>query len=162
MAQIYNSDLTKELLDGAKIQINRENIPNQLAEKVVPVMEVNPKAFRKINIIKTITGAGTVYTTPTDQDFFLCACDITCSNNVASKASSATLTITPKGDAAVVACAVQYHTTAILDTNNQQIFNNFNNTPILLERGSAITFASTENAVRRATIFGYLVYNTNA
>ncbi len=44
-AIIYNSDVTKELRDGGKISL-RDAIPNQLAEKVVPVMEVNPKFYK--------------------------------------------------------------------------------------------------------------------
>jgi len=48
MVTIHNSDLFKELRDGAKSQQLRDgDLPSQLAEKVVPVMEVNPKLLRR-------------------------------------------------------------------------------------------------------------------
>jgi hypothetical protein len=75
MALIYNSSLTKELVDGAKIATSRDNVPNQIADKVVPVMEVNPKMLRTINKVvyngNTATAGVTVYTTPATQDFYL-------------------------------------------------------------------------------------------
>ena len=75
MATIYNSDLFKEMASAGALQQAVDKIPNQLAEKVVPVMEVNPKLFRRINIIKQDdlqnATSSTTYTTPTDKDFFL-------------------------------------------------------------------------------------------
>lgn len=75
MAHIYNSDLSKELIRGAKIQTSKDSVPSQLAEKVVPVMEVNPRLLRLTTnapqIASSTTGAKTVYTTPTNQDFYL-------------------------------------------------------------------------------------------
>jgi len=59
MVQINNSDLSKELIQGAKIQVNRETPPNQLADKVVPVMEVNPKLLRRAMILSNGTSATT-------------------------------------------------------------------------------------------------------
>jgi hypothetical protein len=41
-AKIYNSNLTKAIVDGAKLQISEGGIPSEIAEKVVPTMEVNP------------------------------------------------------------------------------------------------------------------------
>lgn len=75
MAEIHNTDLLKELKDGAKLQQLKDIIPSQLAEKVVPVMEVNPKLFRNIDIVRqvpgTTTGSIIAYTTLTDRDFYL-------------------------------------------------------------------------------------------
>lgn len=75
MAKIYNSQLTKELTEGGKIQTAFDKVPSELAEKVVPVMEVNPKLLKPVDIVRdvvrTSTGTDTLYTTPTDQDFYL-------------------------------------------------------------------------------------------
>ncbi len=46
MAQIHNSDLSREIVTGIKLQQNVDSIPSQLADKVVPVMEVNPKLLK--------------------------------------------------------------------------------------------------------------------
>ena len=51
MTQINNSDLTKELIEGSRPLTCVDTIPNQLAEKVVPVMEVNPKLLKRTNFI---------------------------------------------------------------------------------------------------------------
>ena len=76
MATIQNSDLTRELVQGAKIAQSYEQVPTQLAEKVVPFMEVNPKLLSIINIVKNNAAVNattsTIYTTPPDRDFYLC------------------------------------------------------------------------------------------
>lgn len=75
MAGINNSDLTRQLIDGAKINTSFDKVPNQLAEKVVPVMEVNPELLRKITVVdgevRTTTGTLTGYTTSPTKKFFL-------------------------------------------------------------------------------------------
>lgn len=79
MAQIHNTDLFKELKDASKLQQLRDKIPNELAEKVIPVIEVNPKLLRRCNIVRsgsTSTTSVTIYTTPSDRDFILSACSI--------------------------------------------------------------------------------------
>jgi len=48
--KIYNSDLTNALREGARIQTSTDATPSEIAEKVVPVMEVNPRLLRLINI----------------------------------------------------------------------------------------------------------------
>ena len=49
MATINNSELTKELIEGAKIQTITDNVPSELGKTVVPTMEVNPRFFKEIN-----------------------------------------------------------------------------------------------------------------
>jgi hypothetical protein len=74
-AKIYNSDLTKELREAAKIMTSVDATPTEIAEKVVPVMEVNPKILRRSNIVLNTrmvnNTAATIYTVPTDRDFYL-------------------------------------------------------------------------------------------
>jgi hypothetical protein len=48
MAKIYNSDLTKGIAKNAGIQQNVDKVPNELAEKVVPTLESNPKIVGQI------------------------------------------------------------------------------------------------------------------
>jgi hypothetical protein len=54
MAQIFNSELKKQLIDGAKLQTSKDVIPSQLADKVVPVMEVNPKLLKYCGINRVL------------------------------------------------------------------------------------------------------------
>lgn len=76
MVQIHNSDLTKELQAGAKTQAyDYGKLPNQLAEKVVPVMEVNPKMLRVANFCesarRTLTGSSTLQALTTGRDLYI-------------------------------------------------------------------------------------------
>jgi len=76
MATINNTALIKELKEGASLQQAVDIIPTQLQNFVQPVMEVNPKLLRKINIVRnfiygTVGGGEVVYSVPLDRDFFL-------------------------------------------------------------------------------------------
>lgn len=169
MATINNSDLFKELKEGIKLQQLRDVIPSQLADKVVPVMEVNPKLLRRTNLIKsqsaTANSNTTIYTTPTDKDFFLtnfvmqgikdAVCDmatgqffyltVVIDGATTSLAPVSGITLTAQSERVVVVLA---HPLKIDKGTN-----------IILARGGA--FAAGVFS-RSATIMGYLVENINA
>lgn len=97
MAQIYNTDLIKELKDGAKAQQLRDTLPSQLAEKVVPVMEVNPKLLRTINVVNTSTSGTsaatvTVISADPNNDFYLTSINIGIIKDATCDAASGALT----------------------------------------------------------------------
>lgn len=75
MTTIYNSKLLEELNEVAKIQTSRDKTPNQIADKVVPVIDVNPKHARIINrvAVGTCTNAtsATAFTTDANRDTYL-------------------------------------------------------------------------------------------
>jgi len=72
--KIQNSSTIKEVRQVGGLSIS-EGFPQELGSTIVPVVNVNPKAYRTINIVKfaqgTATGNTVVYTTPTDRDFYL-------------------------------------------------------------------------------------------
>lgn len=76
-AKINNSDLTKALIDGARLHPARDRIPDEIADKVVPVIDVLPEHNRICNSVSSVStvasGNVTVFTTPADKDFFLVA-----------------------------------------------------------------------------------------
>jgi hypothetical protein len=160
MVTINNSDLTKELVEGGKIAIAKEQVPTQLADKVVPVMEVNPKLFRRINISASITADGTVYTTPSNKEFYLTNISLSASNKTASQDSLCTMTVTPKGYPATVVCYTNFSTSALNDVGDGNMNVNFN-VPMLLEKSTNLVLASTNCSYRRCFIAGYEVFNTN-
>ncbi len=75
MVKIYNTSLFNELTEAGRIQTSVDKIPNEFAEKVIPVCEVNPKVLRTLNVVNgansVATGNLTAFTTPTDKDFYL-------------------------------------------------------------------------------------------
>lgn len=166
MATNYNSELSKEFTEGGKIQISRDRIPTEFAEKVVPVMEVNPKFFRRINILSTsnkpTTGANTAYTTPTDRDFFLTNVQFSLIKDSTCDQATGTVTLTSTQDGVsktIVAIPV-----ITLTAQSESIQVNFPY-PIKLDRGVIVTTTATYTVgvmVRQTNLQGYTVDNINA
>lgn len=169
MVNIYNSQISKEIQEGAKTQ-TADRIPNQLADKVVPVMEVNPKLLRRVTILKDANSTSknsnaTIYTTPVNQDFYLtmlqtsyeknATCDIATGvlYSITGVINGATvilgsicgITLTAQAD---VVC-IPFNPPVKLDRN----------TPITLARGASYT-VDTMN--RNAVIAGYTDETSNA
>lgn len=165
MATIYNSDLTKELVQGAKIQQATDRIPSQLGDVVIPVMEVNPKLLRRVNVIKVAAAinatSSTVYTTPTDKDFYLTAGSLSVVKDATATSVASTLTATTDFDTGVSILRIATLTLTVQnDTQTQSWI-----PPILLKRGTNITVTNstaTGNVTAVACIQGYTVENVNA
>lgn len=158
-AKIYNSNLTKEVIDGAKLQVQDGNIPSEIAEKVIPVMEVNPKLLRRVNIVKQNT-SGNIYTTPTDRDFYLTAFNLS-AYSTAVGANQISISAIPYGETAgVVIGRICLFNTAAIDSQNGVLSQDFT-VPIKLARGSAISLIAAGTTVRSATIFGYTTDQSN-
>jgi len=156
MVTINNSQISKNLVDGAKIQISTDSIPNQLSNVVIPTMEINPKILSNITIVRAASANGTVYTTPTNQDFYLCGIYLTGSNNVASQNSLIQLTITPKDEAAVIIHQINWRTSALIDVGQDSSYLDLSQTPIKLARGTNITLGSSNAATIKCSIMGFV------
>jgi hypothetical protein len=159
MAQINNSDLTRELIVGAKINTSVNLTPSQLAEKVVPTMEVNPKLLRETRVVKSESCVNstseTIYTTSKDKDFYLTGFILT---NI--KDSSAT-SISSFIRAYVMGEFIDFGQIAGITLTEQsgQITFNLPN-PLKLDRNSVISVrnnTNTANVSTWASIFGYEV-----
>lgn len=167
MATIYNSDLSKELREGAKLQVT-DRMPTELAEKVVPVMEVNPKLLRKCNVVKqntnsTINSSVTVYSTPSNQDFYLCGFTISFINDATSQATLGNIQCTPFEMNTVTKLGSMGNITGVAAA--QTISQDFSR-PILLKRSTSITATIEGVAVgtskTQVTIYGYTIENTTS
>lgn len=166
MATIYNSELLKELKDGGKLQQSRDIIPTQLADKIVPVMEVNPKLMRRCNVLRSgssaVSGSISLYTTPTDRDFFLtslhlgiikdAACDIA--------TGAVNLGITVDGTAR------NFISIPVITLTAQNIVRDVAFcTPIKVDRGTSISITGTYTAgvmSRTGGLSGFYSDNPNA
>lgn len=158
MANINNSQLSKELIDGAKIQTSFDKIPTQLADKVVPVMEVNPKLLRCCNFIKEASCINatttTIYTTPTNKDFFLTALHLSVIKDVTSTSTRSYVNAYVNGvvNSLITIAGI---TLTVQDQNCSISFP----IPIKIDRGTAIALnnsSATANVTSRASIMGYL------
>ena len=160
MAQIYNSDLTKEIVKTIKASTARDKIPDQIADKVVPVIDVNPDHNRFVNIIASAAAlnatSGTIYTTPADRDFYLTAA---CLSLI--KDATATSTIS------AISCVINGITTnrvlriegLTLTATSQTVALAFEY-PIKVDRNTAIVVtnaAAVANITASGSITGYIV-----
>lgn len=145
MATIYNSDLTKNLVEGARIAVARDNIPNQLAEKVVPVMEVNPKLLRTLDVCKSATlnnaTSANLITTPADMDFYLTSAAISFIKDATSTATTLNITYTDQFGTGQTALRVVCFT---LTAENGQLAVTFPY-PVKCARNSTIQITSDTN-----------------
>jgi hypothetical protein len=167
MVTIYNSDLFKEVREGIKTQQLRETIPSQLAEKIVPVMEVNPKLLRRAKpfaMASSLSNAtsATIYTAADNKDTFLTGASVSMIKDVTATATDMALKcISPDS-------TVAYHLLRIagitLTPQTMAISNSFV-PPIQIKRGSNVTLTSDTNVgniVIRAALTGYEIENINA
>lgn len=164
MATIYNTALFQELKDGAKLQQLTDVVPSQLADKVVPVMEVNPKLVRVCDVIKrattTTTGATTVYTIPAGIDFYLNSIILSNSTNVVNDGVAATARGTIEG-VVVNLAEIGYQT---LTARSDTITLSFPR-PVKIDSGTTIQVTHTFTAgasVTSCLITGWQVENARA
>jgi len=164
MATIYNSDLSKELRLGARIQTSVDSIPNKLGEVVMPVMEVNPKLLKIANIVRSATAVNStssnMYTTPTDRDFYLTFANISVLKDVTSTSTETSIKVTIDGVLhRLISIAGISLTPQTLGTS--QSFN----IPIKIDRGTAIMVTNGTNVANInawGNIAGYIDDVSNA
>jgi hypothetical protein len=162
---INNSDLFKELKEGARLQQLSGKIPDKLASSIVPVMEVNPKLLRRIDTLQgtmaTATGTMTPFTTPnSNRDFYLSAVhfafikDATC--DVATGRINLLATIGGVTNTIIVSLPC-----ITLTAQSENAIIEFP-TPIKIDRNTSINSPITYTAgtmVRTAMVYGYFVDN---
>jgi hypothetical protein len=164
-AKIYNSNLTKELIEGARLQQNQSGIPSEIAEKVIPVMEVNPKLLRITNysglINGTATGNITAVTSATKETYITdlvisvikdVVCDVTTGRiQLAAVINGQSINL---ASIAVIALTAQNINLSISLVN-----------PLKVDLGSTITFTGAFTAgvmSRSVVILGYTIDNITA
>jgi hypothetical protein len=165
--KIYNSELSTELREGAKIQQGIDPTPSELADKVIAVMEVNPKLLRNIEILAsaatTGTGASTIMTTPRDKDIYVTEITLGIIKDVLCDVATGTYAINTTING--VSRPLVNTPILTLTAQNQNLVISFSR-PIKLDRNVTIALASASSTAgifnRSTIIFGYYVENINA
>lgn len=162
-AKIYNSNLTKELIDVAKLQQSKGEIPSELAEKVIPVIDINPKHARVANVVKrtiaTNATAQTIYTTPTDKDFYLTSASLAMIKDATATSLFSTIQLIPDGSTSTIPILLIPGFTLTAQTG--QISLSFP-APIKVAKGTNITINNSTNVGNVSAdgcITGYLIDN---
>ena len=166
MVRINNSDLSFELRDVAKIQAGIDIIPNIMSNQVVPVIDVNPKHARILNVAYGVStsasGTSTIYTTPSDKPLYLTSIGFSYVKDAACDAATGAMTIRVTINGAALNIIVVPIITLTAQSGIYQI--NLPK-PMLLDRNSNITMAATFAAgvmSRAGYITGYTLDNVNA
>lgn len=165
MATNYNSDLSNEIRDTGKLQVMRDKIPSEFSDKIVLVSDVNPKHARRVDTIRRATvlnaTSATVYTTPTDRDFFITHASLSVIKDVTSTSIYARLLVTIDGSNSVSILDIPGFS---LTPQNDSVAVSFPS-PIKVTRGTSINVAlstNVANATASACISGYHVDNPKA
>ncbi len=166
MVQIYNTDLINEVREVAKIQQLTDTIPKILGQTIVPVIDVNPKHARIINIVQKQaiinSTSGTIYYTPLDKDFYLCGAQLSMIKDSTATSLYSIIQATPFGKTSSV--EILMIAGLSLTAQNDSISISFEK-PIRLARGTNINLAKSTNVgnvTASGIIYGYLIDNISA
>lgn len=162
-----NSALSNELRDVLKLQAGRDQFPQLAENKIVPVIDVNPKHARVAGVVvsqvKSTTGTQTMMTTATNKDFYITGATFSFIKDATCDIASGSISLYTQIDGAG---GLAFITFPVLTTTAQSGYLSLSfTTPIKVDRGVAISFNGTFTAgamVRAASIIGYYVDNINA
>jgi hypothetical protein len=154
MVKHYNVDISKDAQRIFNFK-GADTIPPDIGNIFVPVIPVT----RVCNIIRTTTATnattGTIYTTPTDKDFYLVGLVISLIKDVTSTATNIQIRVTIDG---VVQTIMNISTlTLTVDTRQSTLGLPF---PIKVDRNTNITIntnSATANITASGGIVGYTV-----
>jgi hypothetical protein len=138
MATIYNSDVTKELQRLCKIQINRDKVPNLLAEKIVPVVISNPKPTIKLSNKGT---AGDFLTTSLFKRTFITSVQISGTSNSLTADGYVRVQMYDTEGALTTLC--QLHISSGATTQNNDSVALVFDYPIEVRKGTAISLSAS-------------------
>lgn len=152
-----NREVTREIQKIAGLS-ELTGYPRKVADAIIPVINVNPK--RVVNVCESNTAASsnaTIYTTPSDKDFYLCTLFLSSVDFEADSLNYDLISAVMKGkDTRTFLKNYVYSVTGkdpIAVTNSITL-----NPPALLERGTAITL--TGNTLKcTGGITGYMETN---
>ena len=158
MVSNRNSALSEEVRDVFKLQQNVDGTISNIAGQIIPVVDVNPKHSRKITITKSVssnaTGSTTVYTTPTNQDFYLMGFSAGFIKDAACDNTSVILTSVVKGETVYL-----FRRDSITATADQAYNTVMFSYPMKIDRGTNIVLAGNKTAgvlAKDAIIWGYV------
>jgi hypothetical protein len=136
-----------------------EGVPNNLLPNVQPVIDLTPRNHRNTDIIatfnKTASGSSTVYTTPTDKDFYLCLAGLNISKDATSDNVTCAILATVGGVSKDILRVPMQTLTAIPNSDFERSFNK----PVKIDRGTTITvlLSFTVGTITAAThVSGFL------
>lgn len=157
MEQINNDNTIKA--SSATLGHQVENTPLLDTSKISLVSDVNPShnRFCDVAVAATLTNgtSQTIYTTPTDKDFYLTSANCSVIKDVTSTSTDTTIVVTIGGSTTAVLRIAGITLTAQSGSMSQTF-----NTPIKIDRGTGISLQNTTNVANinaKGCITGFTV-----
>jgi len=156
MAEITKGELIQELVETSGIQSSAQ-VPRELANSFISSIESNPHIVRPCSILKAYTNAAssqaTIWTTPSDKDFYLVGLTLSCSYDSSSDNTQTSVFSTIGGAVTRIAYIMKQTLTA----QDQTITLNFEH-PLKIDRG-VIIYVKNEYTVgagqKACVLWGY-------
>jgi hypothetical protein len=143
--EIQKSELKSAIIASTGINPSAENIPSTLSKVIVPIIDVTPQKVTVSEMVKavnsTTTGASTVFTTPSDRDFFLTGAAISMATDATADNTNVFLNCVIGGATVQILRLNKITTTAF----NGSMVKQFTN-PIKLDKNTAITVSTSFTA----------------
>jgi len=121
---------------------------SEINDIIMPIIPIEPV----INIVKVGTADATIYTTPTDKDFYLCAAYITNQGGVGAAGTEGYITAYIDGVNVRIA-SIQHPTTTASAENEFFAYPR----DIKIDRGTAIAITGGVGLSVKGIIYGYTV-----
>lgn len=143
MASIHNHKIIQNLIDKAKLQLAVDKIPTELAEKILPVLEITPQK-KIISAYGTLTDATStnVMTTSSTKKTFLIGYQISLSKDVVNDATLIRILATAKGLASNAIFAMRIEPTLAQSGIGESVILPF---PMEIEKNTNISVAATDD-----------------
>lgn len=157
-ARIYNSDASRALIAGAGLT-GADVVPQELAEKALPTIDMTPD-FHRVTTISagstaTSTGNGTVYTTSANKDTYITNITYNMIKDVACDVATGNIAVTANVDG--ISKNIILISTITLTAQTYSISIPFKN-PLKLGRNTTILMTGAFTAgvmVRSCTVQGF-------
>lgn len=156
MATVTRTSILNKMQDLAGLQTAAEAIPNQLSNTIAPVLDIAPKFTTIVKASSLATSApATIYTTPTNKDFYLTFLSLSVSKDAACDGVDYYITIYIDGAAIrFPRMAMQTLTASSMTREISFAY------PIKVDRGTAIQISgafTVGTQQRNAEICGFIL-----
>ena len=137
--------------------LRSDSLSSEVGENIIPVVNITPTINIARGISSSVTGSSTVYTTPTDKDFYLTniTMELTCDST--ADLTSVSITVTVEGVSRSILVIPKQSLTAVSNLTNSL---NLQTLPLKLDKGTNVLLNKTFTVgtmTGHVQMFGYTV-----
>jgi len=146
--------LTEKLVKVLGLQTAIEPTALDYIKSIQPTLDLNPVPV--VDVVETKTASGTIFTTPTNKDFFLTGFIINVSTDENDNDGFGQITVVMKNGSSRIIGKAFVRAEATPSSSVANLVSNLT-VPILLKRGTNISAALSSVNALSTTIYGYTV-----